>query len=1056
MRVPQPFGRPLRGGRPVLLGALSSTAIAAAAIALSAPGGATAPSAGRAALAPAQAGAANGGKVIVMLADQHRQLRLVAQRRRRIAATTRDQAPIVASIEAHGGSAITQLVSVNAVAATLPAAEVARLRHDPAVARIVPDLPVPMDMAPAPAAPATAAADAAPTTPAPCPAASLTHPGVVQEPEADGDIHASTGNPNAVDMANSVATGKGVIVAISGMNNLAGNPNFTRADGSHVVLDAPSYTTDSSNDEAYLDGSSVAAQGTQTYQYSGALPQSSISPDCTFYIEGDAPDASLVDTAEITMPVNQQTQLLTDDASDASSATKTQSESQLIAGIDKVTALGPVTADVISESFGNSNFVPQIVYAANDAAVAAGIPVVVSSGDSGVSGTMNPMASDPNVISAGAVDNMRLIAMNDGFQSYQSNQIAALSSAGVSVNDRLVDLVAPGWFGEAACAPNKGGCPNYPTEAGRGTSEAAPLIAGAIADVIQAYRDTHGGASPTPRQDKELLTSTATDLDAPSAEQGSGLLNIYAAVKAAQQLPGTSAANGPGDAPGLVASPSQLDVTAAAGSTSSQTVSLYNASDAPTTVSGSYRDLGPTSQIGSTVTEDVSAPDPSLPLPPQGATAADPVTFTVPAGLGRLSLDMIWPDATNSNNLYVQLFDPEGVFVQESYDYGSAGRNGGRGSVSNSQFIDVSDPQPGQWTAKILWGGKDTDLAVAQIAPGSYRGPLSLGVWGQKWVSSPASGPITIPARSSVDVPLAVPMPGAAGDYPESVQFSGDNGSKLSYALTRRSLIPNGFGSPFDTLITSSVGRTIGQINQYNIDVPPSSASVSMHFTTADTAADNGFTYYLVDPNGKVVQSATTPQTVNGQPSADATLSAADPMPGRWQVDVKLNLTTSGLEFTQIVHGTATVTPETTVGGTVPATLALSLGSASASFGTFAPGVAQTYATSLTASVTSSAGSAALSASDPDGAHPGHLVNGAFTLPQGLQVAGSSDNAAASGGGTFSDLSTSDPATLLTYAAPVSNDPATIAFHQAIGANDALRTGSYAKTVTFTLATTQP
>ena len=41
----------------------------------------------------------------------------------------------------------------------------------------------------------------------------------------------------------------------------------------------------------------------------------------------------------------------------------------------------------------------------------------------------------------------------------------------MSVNNRLVDLVAPGWFGEAACAPNvKGGCPNYPTEAGRGTS----------------------------------------------------------------------------------------------------------------------------------------------------------------------------------------------------------------------------------------------------------------------------------------------------------------------------------------------------------------------------------------------------------------------------------------------------------------------------------------------------------------------------------------------------------------------------------------------------------
>ena len=38
----------------------------------------------------------------------------------------------------------------------------------------------------------------------------------------------------------------------------------------------------------------------------------------------------------------------------------------------------------------------------------------------------------------------------------------------------------------------------------------------------------------------------------------------------------------------------------------------------------------------------------------------------------------------------------------------------------------------------------------------------------------------------------------------------------------------------------------------------------------------------------------------------------------------------------------------------------------------------------------------------------------------------------------------------------MSNDPVTITFRQAIGANDALRTGTYAKTLTFTLSTTTP
>ncbi len=48
------------------------------------------------------------------------------------------------------------------------------------------------------------------------------------------------------------------------------------------------------------------------------------------------------------------------------------------------------------------------------------------------------------------------------------------------------------------------------------------------------------------------------------------------------------------------------------------------------------------------------------------------------------------------------------------------------------------------------------------------------------------------------------------------------------------------------------------------------------------------------------------------------------------------------------------------------------------------------------------------------------------------------------------------PADLLTYDGPVSNDLVTLAFKQSIGATDPLRTGGYAKTLTFTLATTKP
>ena len=40
--------------------------------------------------------------------------------------------------------------------------------------------------------------------------------------------------------------------------------------------------------------------------------------------------------------------------------------------------------------------------------------------------------------------------------------------------------------------------------------------------------------------------------------------------------------------------------------------------------------------------------------------------------------------------------------------------------------------------------------------------------------------------------------------------------------------------------------------------------------------------------------------------------------------------------------------------------------------------------------------------------------------------------------------------------APVSNDKVTITYKQAIGQNEPLRTGSYSKSVTFTLSTTNP
>ncbi|MBE2315084.1 hypothetical protein DVA67_003810 [Solirubrobacter sp. CPCC 204708] len=139
------------------------------------------------------------------------------------------------------------------------------------------------------------------------------------------------------------------------------------------------------------------------------------------------------------------------------------------------------------------------------------------------------------------------------------------------------------------------------------------------------------------------------------------------------------------------------------------------------------------------------------------------------------------------------------------------------------------------------------------------------------------------------------------------------------------------------------------------------------------------------------------------------------------------------------------------VTGSVAPALSLSVGTAAA-FEPFVPGVPQDYVASSTAKVLSTAGEAALSVVDAGAVAPGHLVNGTFVLPQPLQARALN---ALNTGTPFGTVSGA-PLTLLTYGAPVSNDEVTLEFKQPIAASDALRTGSYAKTLTYTLSTTKP
>ncbi len=96
-------------------------------------------------------------------------------------------------------------------------------------------------------------------------------------------------------------------------------------------------------------------------------------------------------------------------------------------------------------------------------------------------------------------------------------------------------------------------------------------------------------------------------------------------------------------------------------------------------------------------------------------------------------------------------------------------------------------------------------------------------------------------------------------------------------------------------------------------------------------------------------------------------------------------------------------------------TLSLTLDGA-ATFGAFAPGIERDYTAGTAATVTSTAGDATLSVSEP-----GHLTNGPFRLASPLAV----------------ELSRT------AWSAPVSNDRVAVTFKQHIGSSEPLRTGDY-------------
>ena len=136
------------------------------------------------------------------------------------------------------------------------------------------------------------------------------------------------------------------------------------------------------------------------------------------------------------------------------------------------------------------------------------------------------------------------------------------------------------------------------------------------------------------------------------------------------------------------------------------------------------------------------------------------------------------------------------------------------------------------------------------------------------------------------------------------------------------------------------------------------------------------------------------------------------------------------------------------VGGETPATLQLTLG-ATPTFSPFIPGMAQSYTTTHDRPGRLDGDNATLSVADPSAIHTGHLVNGTYFLPAALEVGAAHSGARSRARRRSAARRPDDDPDLDRHRR---RETITLRFKQNIAVTDALRTGAYAKTLTFTLS----
>jgi subtilisin family serine protease len=819
--------------------------------------------------------------VIIVFKNQLNAVPDVARdRTRRIAAVAAIQHGVLAELRATHATDVHSVQLVNAVAAEVSHAEAQRVAANPAVAKVIRDEPIPVVGSLPTVSPGARfnTPSSSSVLPGACPA-----PGSVQlDPEAVELIHAAE-EPGGPPSAQSLGyTGAGVKVAFIADGLDINNPDFIRADGSHVFVDYQDFSgtgSDAPTDgaEAFEDASSIAAQGNQVYSLSGfGMPSS-----CEIRILGVAPGASLVGL-------------------NVFGSSNFAYNSVFLEALNY--AVNTDHVNVVNESFGSNPFPDaaslDLTRMADEAAVAAGVTVTVSSGDAGVTDTIGSPATDPAVISAGATTSYRAYAQSGvggitypGVTGWLDNNISGLSSAGFDQAGGTVDVVAPGDLNWALCSPDPSlyaACTDFygnpsSIELAGGTSEAAPLTAGVAALVIQAYEEAHGGSAPTPAVVKQIIVSTTQDIDAPAEQQGAGLLDAYAAVQAAASYGGSSSATGAA----LIKSATQLNATGPEGT--SETLSETVTNDGATTqdVTLSSRALGAYTPVSRTTVQIADKSD-------DEAT----VTFEVPAGQARLNASIAYVGAGPSTDfgaaMNLSLISPSGQLAEYNLPQGT-------GNYGNAQ---VADPQAGTWTAVIYNSAPSVD--------GGTVGPVHFEAATAPWTSfgTLSTDSLTLAPGASQTFTLQAATPSSPGDAAGSIVLTSDASGEPSFAttttipVTLRALIPTPTPAiTFAGTLTGGNGRDFssGQTAYYQVNIPSGVSELNASIATFSKA--DTFYAELIDPS--TGQAAST--TANGIPGLSVPiisefggqLHVLNPAPGTWTLAINFYNQVSGTAISQ-------------------------------------------------------------------------------------------------------------------------------------------------------------